>query len=246
MLRLEGLLDGLLRLTAFGLLISMLVAALHDVSQAWDVWYYHLPFGARLWGLVPQSDFIFTDENGARFSGFPLLGEWLQGLLWRLTRLPTAANLVAFSSVPAVAVFLRIRFGVPLHLTVVALLAIPLVQTHATSCYVDLPANSAVAVLVMLTLDAYARRTRLSMRTLLLAFCVAALAANMKMPIAPLNLHVSSLVRYPVPCVTSAGSGGPPGARDACLFARRLREPAQEPDFASEPILPTAHCDCRP
>ena len=186
MLRLEGLLDGLLRLTAFGLLISMLVAALHDVSQAWDVWYYHLPFGARLWGLVPQSDFIFTDENGARFSGFPLLGEWLQGLLWRLTRIPTAANLVAFSSVPAVAVFLRIRFGVPLHLTVVALLAIPLVQTHATSCYVDLPANSAVAVLVMLTLDAYARRTRLSMRTLLLAFCVAALAANMKCLLHPL------------------------------------------------------------
>src|ERR1700690_4240143 len=112
---LEEVFDRILRFAAFCLLLCMFAAALHDVSRAWDVWYYHLPFAARLWQLVPRSDFIFHVENEARYTGFPLLGEWLQGLLWRLTGLPTAATLVALGSVPAVAALLRIRFAVPLH-----------------------------------------------------------------------------------------------------------------------------------
>ncbi len=164
----------------------MLAAALHDASQAWDVWYYHLPFAARLWHLVPQSGFIFGTENEARYAGFPLFGEWLQGLLWRLTRLPTATNLVAFCSVPAVAALLRIRFAVPLSVAIVTLLAIPLVQIHATSSYVDLPANCAAAVLVLVTLEAYTKQTRISTRTLCLAFGVAAAAANMKTLLHPI------------------------------------------------------------
>ena len=116
----------------------MLVEALHDVSRAWDVWYYHLPFAARIAGIVPASQFAYDPLNQARFDGFPLLGEALQGLLWRITGRPESANLVAFSALPLFAWFAKKRLGVPMWATILALLAVPLVQIHATSCYVDL------------------------------------------------------------------------------------------------------------
>src|SRR5208337_1682296 len=48
-----------LMLLAGALLASMLLTALHDVSMAWDVWYYHLPFAARIAGIVPANRFIY-------------------------------------------------------------------------------------------------------------------------------------------------------------------------------------------
>ena len=87
------------------LLASMLVTALHDVSQAWDVGYYHLPFAGRLAGLLPESEYVFSSANSARYRGFPLLAELLQGLCWRVTGRPETTNLVAFASLPLVAWF---------------------------------------------------------------------------------------------------------------------------------------------
>ncbi len=177
-----------LRLLAALLLVSMAAAALHDVSRAWDVWYYHLPFAARLSGIVPASSFVFHAANQARYEGFPLLAELLQGLLWRLTGRIESANLVAFASVPLLAWFLRRRFGVPWEASVLALVAIPLVQTHATSCYVDLPANAAAAVLVLLAIEALASDRPVSARTLGLALISAAVAANTKSLLHPIVL----------------------------------------------------------
>ena len=37
----------LLQALALALALSTFAAGLHDVSRAWDVWYYHLPFAAR-------------------------------------------------------------------------------------------------------------------------------------------------------------------------------------------------------
>ena len=42
----------LLQALALTLALSTFAAGLHDVSRAWDVWYYHLPFAARLAGAV--------------------------------------------------------------------------------------------------------------------------------------------------------------------------------------------------
>jgi len=47
--------------------LGMLVTALHDVSQAWDSGYYHLPFAARLVGLLPADGFVFhTNYHGRK------------------------------------------------------------------------------------------------------------------------------------------------------------------------------------
>jgi hypothetical protein len=158
----------------------MLVEALHDVSQAWDVWYYHLPFAARIAGIVPAKEFVYDPMNQARFDGFPLLGEAIQGLLWKITGRAESANLVAFSAVPLFAWFVKRRLGVPMYATILALLAVPLVQIHATSCYVDLPANAAASALVLLAVVAWTEEAPPSDRTLIVACLCAALAANTK------------------------------------------------------------------
>ncbi|MEO8875275.1 MAG: hypothetical protein ABI461_06800, partial [Polyangiaceae bacterium] len=62
----------------------------------------------------------------------------------------------------------------------IALFAIPLVQTHATSCYVDLPANAAASVVVLMAIEAATTTREISMRALALVCTCAAIAANMK------------------------------------------------------------------
>lgn len=178
----------LLRGLALALLASMLVTALHDASQAWDVGYYHLPFAGRLGGLLPAGEYVFSAANAARYQGFPLLGELLQGLLWRITGRPESVNLVAFACVPLVAWFARRRLGVPWHLSILSLLAIPLVLTHATSAYVDLPGNAAASVLVLLCIEACASARPVDTRTILLGALAALVAANMKPMLHPIVL----------------------------------------------------------
>jgi hypothetical protein len=169
-----------LRWLALLLAASMLVTALHDASQAWDVGYYHLPFAGRLAGLLPETEYVFSSANSARYRGFPLLAELLQGLCWRVTGRPESTNLVAFASVPLVAWFAQRRLGAPWHLTVLSLFAIPLVHTHATSSYVDLPGNAAASVLVLLTLEACGSVRAVDVRSTLLAAAAAVVAANVK------------------------------------------------------------------
>lgn len=187
-----------LALVAWGLLVSMLVAAFHDVSMAWDVWYYHLPFAARIAGIVPADQFAYDPMNQARFDGFPLLGEALQGLLWRITGRPESANLVALSSVPLFAWFAQRRLGVPMHLTILALLAVPLVQIHATCCYVDLPANMAASALVLVAISIHASNAAPRARDLALAGVLAAIAANMKALMHPIVLAALVAIAFRV------------------------------------------------
>jgi len=179
-LRVGSAYDTALRVFGWLAFAGALATALHDASLAYDGWYYHLPFAARLVGILPASSYIFHPANEARYAGFALLGELLQGALWRLTGRAESANLVAFASVPLLAWFLKSRWQVPFALTLLALFAVPLVQTHAPSCYVDLPGNAAACILVLLVMDAYAKRSPLPTRDAVLALLVGAIAANIK------------------------------------------------------------------
>lgn len=194
--RIEGVITWLLRALALALLVSTFASAVHDVSQAWDVWYYHLPFAARIWGIVPADAFAFHASNEARWQGFPLLGEALQGLLWKITGHLQAANLVAFAAVPLLSLFLRRVLAVPFHLGVIALFAVPLVMTHATSCYVDLPANACAAALVLLVWRAWSSDEPLGPRTAAAAGLLAAVAAGMRFQLMPV-LGVALLALAP-------------------------------------------------
>jgi hypothetical protein len=134
---------------ATALMLSMSVAAWHDVSQAFDSGYYHLPFAARLAGVFSADDYVFSSENRARFGGFPLLGEFLQGVLWRVTGRPQGANFLCLLSAPALAFSVRSLLAdgskLPWSVLLLGFMGIPLVMMHATSVYVDLPASAALA-----------------------------------------------------------------------------------------------------
>ncbi len=192
--RVQETFDIALRVLACALLVSLAVAAWHDVSKAWDVWYYHLPFAGRLVGLAPASSFELGRANQARFDGFPLFGELLQGLLWRVTGRPECASFVALAALPGLAWFLKRTFAVPAHLSFIALLAIPLVQIHATACYVDLPANACVTMLGLLAYRQLVSRKPPSMRVMLGASALAIAAANTKFQLVPVVLAAATVL----------------------------------------------------
>jgi hypothetical protein len=175
-----------LRAAAAAIVLAAIASALHDASQAWDVWYYHLPFAARLAGIVPRADFAFDAANEARFDGFPLFMERAQGLLWRLTGRPESANLLCAASVPLFAWWTQRRHRAPWYATVLALFAVPLVQTHAASAYIDLPANAALAVAVLIAIDAWILQEAPRRADVVLAVLAAAVAANSKVMLEPL------------------------------------------------------------
>ena len=182
------LLDLLLRAVAVVVAVALALIATRDISRAWDVWAYHMPFAARLAGIVGPATYEFSPAHAARFAGFPLLGETLQGLLWRLTGRPEAANLVALGSLYGLVAFLSRVFGAPLHTALLALVAIPLVMIHATAAYVDLLANACVTMLLLLVWRSLADRGPGSIGTLVAAACLAAAAVNTKYQLIPIVL----------------------------------------------------------
>ncbi len=180
--------DALLTALCVPLLLSLTWAALHDVCRDWDAWYYHLPFAAKVSGLVGSDSFVFGPRTQAVYDGFPLFGELIEGLLWRMTGRIQAVNLPALACVPLLALFLRRRFGVSFCAACLSLFAVPLVLIHATSCYVDLLGNTATTALLLVLLEAYAKPAPPSRATLVLAVLSAAVAANVKLLLAPVVL----------------------------------------------------------
>ena len=169
--------------------ISIFLKAIIDLDIHYDTWWYHLPFAARIWGIVPQELFI-GDEKWfePRYQGFPLLAHFFQGFFWRLTGRVQSANLVCFFSLAIYLFWLKSYWQIPFYLSASAILAIPLVLAHSSSSFVDLPANIGASVLVMMTYLLYKRSRREplrgaqlpSKRELLVMFLGAAIAANTK------------------------------------------------------------------
>ena len=179
------------QLVACAIALGLAAAAMHDVSKAWDVWAYHLPFAARIAGIVGPDAYAFSAENAARFAGFPLLAEALQGTLWAITRRPEHANLVALFSLFALVAFLRRVLRVPMHASLLAFIAIPLVMIHATASYVDLTANALATMLLAWTLRTVLRQALVRIRDLAIGAALAAGVVNTKFQLVPLVVAAS-------------------------------------------------------
>jgi hypothetical protein len=177
--------DRVLLALAIVVAASLLASSWHDVSQAYDVWYYHLPFAARLVGIIDAKTYAFSPDNQARFEGFPLFGELVQGVLWRVTGHVAATNLLSLGALFALPLALTRAFRVPIHLAFLALIAIPLVQIHATSSYVDLPANVFATLLLLGVYRTYVADEPPRPRALLGYAALAAMTANTKFQLVP-------------------------------------------------------------
>ena len=175
-----------LKLVAVILIISIFLKSIIDVDTSYDTWSYHLPFAARIWGIAPAEVYQYETTFDYMFSGFPLLAEFLQGFFWFITHHLQAANLVSFLSLVLFICFLKVYFTIPLYLSTIALLAIPLVQTHSTICYVDLPGNICLSILILMSYLLYTRRDFSIKRHLSVVFIAAVGAASIKLQLIPL------------------------------------------------------------
>ena len=174
--------------------ISIFLKAVIDIDPNYDTWWYHLPFAARIWGIVPVDQFTPELVLQNRFAGFPLLAHGLQGFLWLITGRVQAANLVGFFSLIIYFVFLKTYFQVPLYLSAISLLAIPAVITHVTTCFVDLPGNIGMSVLVMMTYLLFKEKELPSQGDAIVMFLGAATAANIKPQLQPLTFLVCCVI----------------------------------------------------
>ncbi|MDJ0595505.1 MAG: hypothetical protein QNJ72_36885 [Pleurocapsa sp. MO_226.B13] len=172
---------------AIVLITSIFLKAILDVDNNYDPGWYHLPFAARIWGILPREMFI-GDEKWfePRFDGFPLLAHFLQGFFWKITGRIQSTNLVSFLAILGYFFFLRSYFQVPLYLSAIALFSIPLVLSHASTSFVDLLGNVGTSILVMMTYSFYKKKQLPQTKELLIAFFGAAIAANTKTQLQPL------------------------------------------------------------
>jgi hypothetical protein len=175
-------------LSAIALIVatSIFLKAFIDIDTNYDVGWYHLPFAARIWGIVPAESFSSEDIVEYRYAGFPLLTHFFQGLLWKLSGRVQAANLVGYLSLIIYFLTLRSFFQVPLYLSTIAIFAIPAVLTHSSTSFVDLPGNVGAAVLMMMIYRFFSQSQLPSKPELLFAFLGAAMAANTKPQLQPL------------------------------------------------------------
>jgi hypothetical protein len=183
-----------LQIVALVVVISVFLKSLIDVDVMWDTWAYHLPFAGRIWRIIPPENYIFGINHEHRYDGFPLLGEAFQGFFWWITGRVQTANVVCFLSVIIYVYFLKVYFKITLYASAIALLAIPLVLTHATTCYVDLPGNIGIATLIMMTYVLYQQKTLYTKRDLLVIFVAAFSASNIKPQLEPLVFLVLGFI----------------------------------------------------
>ena len=132
---------------AYAALAFVIVASVLRPLFYWDSWAYHLPFSALLWDIGgARNAFVLSDEIRVRYDGFPLLAEFVQGALWKLTG---SINATALINPAALAVFVAVSVrALRANAAVLAFgaLAVPLVAIHAVSTYIDLFVGAGVAL----------------------------------------------------------------------------------------------------
>ena len=96
---------------ALVLLVALALKGWQDIDGAWDSLWYHMPFAALRVGLVSQKQYQISQWLFTYYDGFPSLPDYLQGIAWRLTSRPQAANLVSLFALVCVTIFFESVIG---------------------------------------------------------------------------------------------------------------------------------------
>lgn len=164
--------------------VKLIIAAISGIDVSWDSPAYHLPFAARLMGIYSESELILASSNERRFDGFPLLGEFLQGVLWKISGDVAFANLLGVIVVLLVVLAAYKLLKLKISNTTLYLLSIPVVLIHATSSYVDLVASSFLMVAVIVLIASF-MGGKFQLKHLILALLMLAFASNTKYQLYP-------------------------------------------------------------
>jgi len=179
-------------------LFSIFLVAFFDGNYGGDAFMYHVPFAARMWGIISPEQYIFEYATEHRYLGFPLLVHWFQGFFWTIFRKPEATNLAAYFSLIVLITYLKNYLKLPFYLATLPLLAIPMVHMHASKSYVDLFGNVFIAILIITLYLLYSNKKQLDRVNLVIIFVSAAAAANSKHLLAPVVAFLLIFVIYQI------------------------------------------------
>lgn len=173
--------------------IFLILSGLSSIDTNWDSLAYHLPFAARLAGIFPVEGLTLHSNLEDRFRGFPLLGEFLQGMFWKIFGYPSAANMLGvitlFVSIYIICKLLKLRFWKVSLFT----LSIPLVLIHTTSAYLDLFSCSVLTLEYAFVFFVIFKK-RFNFRDCLITFLLCAIVCNTKLLLVPFALLGISLL----------------------------------------------------
>lgn len=172
----------------------VLLRAIVTIDPYWDSLAYHWAYSARAAGICGRNCFMMVGTIEDRYDGFPLLLHFVQGLIWRLTGTPAMADLVNIAMIAALCAYLKHRFAVPLTWSWLALLAIPAVQIHLTSSYIDLPVNAAIAIALLVLLRMLVERGANHRSDVVIALLALGVAANSKFQMVPIAVAAWVLI----------------------------------------------------
>jgi len=135
----QNLLASLLWYVASIALILVVILSITRPMIPWDSWAYHFPFSANIFDINNYSkNFLLDKSLQIRYEGFPLLPEFLQGLLWIATNSLSATTLINSVSL-AIFIIVAYKYGpANFPILVFGTLSIPLIAVHALSTYIDL------------------------------------------------------------------------------------------------------------
>ncbi len=188
--------QDLLKLCGSILILSLFLKSILDVDwMGGDTWMKHLPFAARIWGMVTPQEYIFEHEVETFYGTSTMLANILQGFFWFIFGLqrPQGANLVSFFSLVIYFIFLRAYLKIPIYLSAITILAVPLIHIAATGCYIDLPGNIGASIAIIMTYLLYVRNDFLNRKNIIVFTLAAAAAANIKYLMVPPIFIIFSL-----------------------------------------------------
>lgn len=152
--------------------------ALGAIDLAWDVISYHLPFIALRMGFISSDDYGLAPGLQLYFDGFPALLDYMRGVIWYVTGMPEAMNLLGLASVLSLALYLRSVWNVSSSWAFIAFMAVPAVHTAITSNYTDVISNVAVTVVILCCCEALLNEEIFSSKSFWVRIGLAALVAG--------------------------------------------------------------------
>lgn len=172
-------LDNVLNLIAILVLLILGLRAISTVDTSWDSLAYHLPFAGRLVGILRPEELLLSLRIEQYYLGFPLLAEFLQGLMWFLTGRLASTNLASlFCLVILIIVTVR-RLKLEFWKVSLVLLSVPLIQIHSVLSYIDLIGGCLITISLVNLLSSI-ENNNFSLKEFVYCALPLALAANVK------------------------------------------------------------------
>lgn len=161
-----------------------------------DGWMYQLPFAARFWGLVSPEQYVFEAEREPFYNTSTMLPNILQGFFWYLfgVQRPQGANLVSFFSIIGYFIFLKSYLKIPYYLSIITILAVPLIHIATTGTYVDLLTNVGFSIVLILTYLLFIREDFINYKNIFIFVLGGFIAANSKYLLVPPLALVIALI----------------------------------------------------